>query len=159
MKKATLLFIVLTLFPFIPGPARADLPAPDFSQATWGCGLNLSVGQTEKMRALQEGFLRETKDLRERLKEEQANLRGLSNRRNPDQDEMAATRAAIAGLESRIRREADRYRSESAKVLTPEHQAQLGRFPAGYARDFTMSGSELQTGRRAGTGYGSCPRL
>jgi len=159
MKNSTMLLLVCILL-VIPGVASADtgraVYAPDFSQGTWGCGLDLSVEQTEKLRHLQEGFLHDTRDLRERLDEKQGELRRLWNRRNPDQEKITATENEIDSLETRIRQKAERYRLESTKILTPEQQAQMGAYGQGFGPGYGRRGGGFGPGR--GMGFGSCPR-
>jgi Spy/CpxP family protein refolding chaperone len=167
MKKGAMVLSVFLLF-LIPGLSWADAAPvengsypPDFSQGTWGCGLNLNAEQTEKLRDLQNAFLQETRGPRDRLKGAQAELRELWNRKNPDREKIRAVQDESAALQSQINDSAERYRVEAGKVLTLGQQAQLGRFPRIYDGDVSAFGmrGELEKGRRAGTGYGSCPRL
>ncbi len=168
MKNAPVLSFLAFLLCSVLAPAWADAAAaasgarfPDFSQATWGCGLNLTVEQTERLRDLQGAFLNETRGARERLKREEAEVRRLWDRKNPDQGKINAAQEEIGALHSEIREKAERYRMEAGKSLTLEQQAQLGKFPRGQEGDVFPYGmrGELAAGRRAGTGYGSCPRL
>ncbi len=132
-----------------------------FSQDTWGCGLNLTVEQTQKMRDIQENFLKETDPLRNELRAKENELRAVWDSRNPDQEKILRKQKEIKGLEAQIQAEVHRYREEARKFLTPEQLAQMGTFPRGYETyqlRYGMRGG-LGRGRGMAMAYGFCPSL
>ena len=123
--------------------------SPQFSQDTWGCGLNLSAEQTQKMHNLQESFIKGTIQLRRELKVKQNELRKLWDEWNPDQQKILAKQKESSALEAQLQEKATWYRLGTQKVLTPEQYAQLGTFPRGY------ESYELRYGMRGSLARGS----
>ena len=142
------------------GGTGDKLYSPQLSWDAWGCGLNLSAEQTEKMRGLQEDSLKETNQLRDELKAKENELRTLWDQRKPDQGKILAKQREINALEAQFQEKAGRFRLEAQKFLTPEQKVQLGTFPRVYESYELRYGmrSGLGLGRGMAMGYGSCPR-
>lgn len=169
MNKRILLLWSLSLLVFLPvapawtsGTKGPNRDGPQFSQDTWGCGLNLSAEQTRELRALQESFLQDTKKLRSNLKSRENELRALWDQRNPAPEKISAKQEEINALKAQLHQKASWYRMEAQRFLNPEQQAQLGAFPRGFESHELKYGMRGITGvdrdRRVAMGYGSCPR-
>jgi Spy/CpxP family protein refolding chaperone len=170
MKKMTSFLVAAALSSFLvagaawgsgmPAGTEGNSHSSQLGQDTWGCGLNLSAEQTQKMRDLQAGFLKETSQLQSELKAKEIELRTLWDRRNPDQEKILNKQKEINALEAQLQEKARGYRLEALSYLAPEQKVQLGTFPRlyeGYELTYGMK-SGLGLGRGMAMGYGTCPR-
>ncbi len=145
------------------GPGYGPGSGPGYGpRGAWGPGLNLTPEQSQKMQALQEGFLKETLPLRNELQIKQLELRTLWAQTNPDQAKILAKQKEINALRGQLQEKGTQNRLEMRKILTPEQQAQLGAYGPGFGPGYGMKGGMMGggfgSGRGMGYGTGYCPR-
>ncbi len=95
----------------------------------WEKGLKFTADQTQKMKALQENYLKDTASLRNEIQSKQLELRALWLQANPDQAKILAKEKEINDLRAQLQEKTINYAFEARKILTPEQQAQMGAFP------------------------------
>jgi len=87
-------------------------------------GLNLTAEQVMKLNALRDAHLRDIKPLQDQMYSKRGELKLLWLERTPDQKKILAAQKELQTLRDKLYEKGTTFRLESAKVLTPEQQAQ-----------------------------------
>jgi len=102
------------------GPAYGVPPIP-----------NLTTEQSAQIKALRDGFLKETESLQKELYTKGTELRNLWQSPNPDQVAISAKQREMIDLRTQLQEKATSLGLDIKKVLTPEQLAQLPAFSQG----------------------------
>jgi Spy/CpxP family protein refolding chaperone len=108
-------------------------------------GLNLTTEQEEKISALQETQLKETKPLRDKLFAKRGDLRLLWLEKSPDQEKIMAAQKELRSLRDQMEDKMTAHRLAMLKILTPEQQSKVK----------SLIGKRM--GRGHGMGFGPGP--
>ncbi len=111
--------------------------------------LNLTAEQTEKIQALKQTQMKETKPLIDKMFAKRGDLKLLWLEKNPDQEKIMATQKELRVLRDQMQDRMTAYRLTILKILTPEQQSKI---QSNMGRGMGMG---MGMGRGAGMGFGS----
>lgn len=111
--------------------------------------LNLSIEQSEKVRALRESFVKETTPVRTQLFTKKAELRVLWLQTNLDEAKIRAAQKEIHNLIGQMQEKSTNFRLAFRNLLTPEQTTQF--LAQGVCRS---PGSDWGKGKGPGPGKG-----
>ena len=93
--------------------------------ATALSGLNLTAEQTEKIQALRQTMIKETKPLRDQMFAKRGDMRLLWQEKELDQGKITATQKELRSLRDQMQDKMTAYQLATAKILTPEQRNSL----------------------------------
>ncbi len=135
---AAVLLALAAVSPALAGGEPRETPrrGPDrFDDIAATPGLHLTAEQNERLLALREAHLAETKPLRDRIFAKGRALRELWLAQTPDRERITALLAEVQALREQLHGKIAGYRQEARRFLTPEQREKLEAF-------------ERETGRR-----------
>ena len=158
MKKLVTIIGVLLLAAVVAYPVFAHGPGWGRGGHMWGNGggpgsswhdgrgfRGLTEGQQTKLDELDQKFFNETGDLRGKIWSKRAELDGLLNAQNPDENKIKALQKEISTLQAQMSEKRLSYRLEARKVS-----------PEGYYGGNVGRYSERSWSSRGGRGGGGC---
>lgn len=164
-KKTTMIVAAIALAAVAAAPALAYRsgggphnrgPVYSYGMAGETRGLDLTDGQTQKIRDLREAHLKEIKPLQDQLYAKGRELRNLWLARTPDQEKIQAIQKEVRALQDQLADKEAAFQSEASKVLTPEQLAKARAY-SGKGRAMTRGGIVMPTGNGAGMRGGFTP--
>ena len=159
MKRTILLATFLIIFGSVTVSMAFDRGRGYRGGAGWGMSpsklssLDLTAGQTEKLRDLRESFMKDTDPIRNQVFNKKAELRLLWIQAKPDVQKIKETQRAIRELGGQLQEKATDFRLAFRSILTPEQLSRL--LSQGLCRG---EGRRLGKGgcRNYGRGSGGC---
>jgi len=137
------------------GRGSARGPCRDWDRGAYLQELNLTPEQNDRIAALREAHLKDTKPLQDKMFSKRGDFKLLWLQKNPDEEKIRAARKEIRALRDQLEDKRSDFRLVAMKVLTPEQQTKIkSRFSRGWGSCFEGGAMGPADGPGGGPGRG-----